>query len=42
VYLTATQLGQLLQGFATFLVVVREYAQGYQYLVGMQAGVLTT
>ena len=42
VYLTAAQLGQLLQGFATFLVVVREYAQGYKHLVGMQTWVLTT
>ena len=42
VNLTAAQFWQLLECLATVFVVVREYAQGYKHLVGMQTWVLAT
>ena len=42
VNLTATQTGQLLQGFTTLFIVFRQYAEGYQYLICMQTWVLAT
>jgi hypothetical protein len=42
VNLTATQTGQLLQSTAALLIVFREYAESYQYFIGMQTWVLST
>jgi hypothetical protein len=38
--LTATQMGQLFQGFATLFVVLGQHAEGYQHLIRMQTGIL--
>ena len=42
VNLTVAQFGQLLQSETAVLIVLGEYGEGHQHLVGMQAGVLGT
>ena len=41
-YLTAMQFRQLCQCIATLLVVFRQYAKGYQYLIGVETRILAS